>query len=109
MDNFDKLNNEFVDKKVGGFKYWFWLICSYVFDVIGLFFAGFGFSAKAGGTGLYFSLLTLVLGAFAIQVGSWAKGTAKRTKPLLISFIWGLIDVAIACVILYIAMPIVNG
>lgn len=111
MDNsFDKLNNEFIDKQSsGGFKYWFWGICAYVCDIIGLGFAGFGFTEAAGGIGLYFSLLTLVLGAFGIQTNSWAKGSGKRGKFLLGSFIFGLVDVAIACIILYIAMPIIKS
>lgn len=109
MDSMEKLNGEFVDKKVGGFKYWFWTIWTYIFNIAATYFAFFGFGEKAGATGLYFSLLTLVGGAFAIQAGSWAKGTGKRTKPLLVSFIWGLVNVAIACVILYIVMPIIKG
>lgn len=102
MDNMEKLNGEFAEVKVGGFKYWAWMIISYICNVVGIFFAGFSFTEMAGNIGFYFNLLTLVFGAFAIQTGAWAKGNGKRNKPLTVSFIWGLVDVAIGCVFLYI-------
>lgn len=109
MDNsFDKLNNEFADVKVGGFRYWFWTICSYLCCIVGVGFAIFSFTEMAGGPGMYFNLLTLLFGAFAIQTGAWAKGNGHRSKALWVSFIWGLVDVAIACIILYIVMPMIG-
>lgn len=102
MDNMDKLNGEFADVKVSGFKYWAWMIISYICNLVGVFFSIFSLTSYAGKTGLYFNLLTLVFGAFAIQTGAWAKGNGKRNKVLTVSFIWGLVDVAIACVFLYI-------
>lgn len=111
MDNsFDKLNNEFADAgRSGGFKYWFWLVISFLCDIVGLFFFAFSFTEKAGNIGMYFSLLTLVFGAFAIQTGAWAKGAGPRTKPIWVTFIWGLVNAALACVVLYIVMPMIKG
>ena len=54
MDNsFDKLNDQFTDKARGGFKYWFWLIFSYVFAVLGV---AIGVYALLPGNNRYLSL-----------------------------------------------------
>jgi hypothetical protein len=107
VDNsFDKLNSEFADKARGGFKYWFWLIFSYLFAVVGV---GFGVYAVLPGNNRYIALLTLLCGAFGVQTNAWSKGTQARNKPLQISFIANLVVVVFACVILYIILPYVNG
>ena len=106
MDNsFDKLNEQFADKARGGFKYWFWLIFSYIFAVLGV---AIGIYAVLPGNNKYLSLLTLLCGAFGVQTNAWSKGTQSRNKALFVSFIWNLIVVAFACVILYIILPLVN-
>ena len=107
MDNsFDKLNNEFADKARGGFKYWFWLICSYLCDIAGL---AVGIYALLPENNRYLALLTLLGGLFGVQTNAWAKGTQPRNLPLKISFFAGLGVVVLACVILYIILPLVNG
>ncbi len=107
MDNsFDKLNNEFADKARGGFKYWFWLIFSYLFAVAGL---AIGIIALLPGNNRYLSLLTFLCGLFGVQTNAWSKGTQPRNKALMVSFIVNLFVVAFACVILYIILPYVNG
>ena len=81
MDNsFDKLNDQFTDKARGGFKYWFWLIFSYIFVVLG---AVIGIIALLPGNNRYLSLLTLLCGAFGAQTNAWAKGTQARNKLCL--------------------------
>lgn len=108
MDNFDKLNAEFAD--VGGqkrgFKYWFWMIFAYLFDVAGV---GFGVFALLPGNNKYISLLTLLCGLFACQTAAWGKGKGTWNKPLRIAQFAGIAVVAFAAVILYIILPIVNG
>ncbi len=107
MDNsFDKLNNEFADKARGGFKYWFWLIFSYIFALLG---AAIGVYAVLPGNNRYLSLLTLLCGLFGIQTVFWSKGTQGWNKPLRVSFVAGLVVLVFACVILYIILPYVNG
>lgn len=106
MDNFDKLNSEFADKAQGGFKYWFWMIFSYIFAVLG---AAIGIYAVLPDNNRYLALLTLLCGAFGVQTNAWAKGTRARNTALRVSFIANLVVVAFACVILYIILPYVNG
>ena len=107
MDNsFDKLNDQFADKARGGFKYWFWLIFSYIFVVLG---AVIGVIALLPGNNRYLSLLTLLCGAFGAQTNAWAKGTQARNKPLFVSFVANLAVVVFACIILYIILPYVKG
>lgn len=107
MDNsFDKLNSEFADKARGGFKYAFWLVCSYLFDVLGL---AIGVYALLPDHNKYLSLLTLLCGLFGIQTNAWAKGTQPRNMALKISFWAGMAVLVFACVILYIILPYVNG
>ena len=94
MDNsFDKLNDQFADKARGGFKYWFWLIFSYIFVVLG---------AAIG-------IIALLCGAFGVQTNAWAKGTQARNKPLFVSFVANLAVVVFACIILYIILSYVKG
>ena len=103
MDNsFDKLNDQFADKARGGFKYWFWLIFSYIFVVLGI---AIGIYAVLPGHNRYVSLLTLLCGAFGAQANVWAKVTQASNKPLFVSFVANLAVVAFACVILYIILP----
>lgn len=106
MDNFDKLNSEFADKAQGGFKYWFWMIFSYIFAVLGV---AIGIYAVLPDNNRYLALLTLLCGAFGAQTNVWAKGTQARSKALRVSFIANLVVVVFACVILYIILPYVNG
>ncbi len=112
MDNsFDKLNNEFADKGRSGFKYWFWMIWSYLFIVLGAGFCVFGFLPASGGVGMYFNLLTLLCGLFGVQTVFWAKAGygGAWTKPLRVSFVASMVVVVIACIVLYIVMPYVKG
>ena len=107
MDNsFDKLNSQFADKARGGFKYWFWLVWSYAFAILGV---ALGVYALLPGNNRYLSLLTLLCGAFGAQANAWSKGTQARNKPLLISFIANLVVVVFSCIILYIILPYVKG
>lgn len=107
MDNsFDKLNGEFADQARGGFKYWFWLVFSYLFVVVG---AAVGVIALLPDNNKYLSLLTLLCGLFGLQTNAWAKGTQARNKVLRVSFIANLAVLVFACVILYIILPYVNG
>ena len=107
MDNsFDKLNGQFADKARGGFKYWFWLIFSYLFAALGI---AIGIYAVLPGNNRYISLLTLLCGAFGVQANAWSKGTQARNKPLFVSFVINLAVVVFACVILYIILPYVKG
>ncbi len=107
MDNsFDKLNSEFADKARGGFKYWFWLVFSYIFAVAG---TAIGIYAVLPGNNRYLALLTLLCGLFGVQTNAWSKGTQARNKVLMVSFIANLAVAAFACVILYIILPYVNG
>ena len=103
MDNFDKLNAEFADKGRSGFKYWFWLIISYIFLVAGvLVLIGIPTWWKDSNIGNYWALLSMLAGLFAMQTSSWAKGGGPRTKPLKYVMIAGFVILAISCVILYI-------
>lgn len=98
MDNsFDKLNSEFMDKKTSGFKYWFFLIITFVFDVIGVGFGVYSLSHNQ-----YISLLTLLFGLFGTQTVYKAKGTGSWNTATKVGFILSLVVVAIACVVLYI-------
>ena len=107
MDNsFDKLNDQFADKARGGFKYWFWLIFSYIFAVLGV---TVGVYALLPGNNRYLSLLTLLCGLFGVQTNAWSKGTQTRNKPLFVSFVANLAVVVFACIILYIILPYVKG
>ncbi len=107
MDNsFDKLNSEFEDKARGGFKYYFWLVFSFIFAVLGV---AIGVYAVLPEHNRYVALLTLLCGAFGAQTNAWAKGTQARNKALKISMIVNLAVVVFACVILYIILPYVNG
>ncbi len=107
MDNsFDKLNSEFADHARGGFKYWFWLIFSYLFVVVG---AAIGIIALLPDNNKYLSLLTLLCGLFGLQANAWSKGTQARNKLLQVSFIANLVVLVFACVILYIILPYVHS
>ena len=109
MDNsFDKLNAEFADvgNQKRGFKYWFWMIFAYIFDVLGV---AIGIFALLPEKNKYISLLTLLCGLFACQTAAWGKGQGTWNKPLRIAQFAGIAVVAFAAVILYIILPIVNG
>ena len=109
MDNsFDKLNNEFADKSKSGFKYWFWLVFSYIFAVVGI---AVGVYALLPGNNRYLSLLTLLCGLFGMQTASWSKagGPGVWNKPLKLVMGICLGVLVFACVILYIILPYVNG
>ena len=107
VDNsFDKLNNEFAEQARGGFKYVFWMICSYICDIAGL---AIGIYALLPDNNRYLALLTLLGGLFGVQTNAWAKGTQPRNLALKISFWAGMAVCALACVILYIILPYVNG
>ncbi len=107
MDNsFDKLNNEFADKARGGPKYWIWMVISYIFAVAGL---AVGVYALLPGKNRYIALIVLLCGLFGVQTNAWSKGTQARNMPLKISFWVNIAVVVLACVILYIVLPFVNG
>lgn len=109
MDNsFDKLNAEFADVSNAkrGFKYWFWLVWSYLFTVIGLAIGVFALMPERN---KYLSLLTLLCGLFAVQTAAWGKGPGHWDKPLRVGQLAGIVVVAFAAVILYIILPILNG
>ena len=98
MDNsFDKLNSEFQEKKTSGFKFWFFMILTFLFDIIGLVFGIYSLSHNQ-----YISLLTLVFGLFGTQAVFKARGT-DDWKPLTrFGLILSLVIVVLACVVLYI-------
>lgn len=107
MDNsFDKLNSEFADKARGGFKYWFNMVLSYVFAVLG---TAIGVYALLPDNNRYLSLLTMLCALFGTQTNAWAKGTQPRNKALKISFIFNMAVLVFSCVILYIILPYVKG
>ena len=103
MDNsFDKLNANFADKARGGFKYWFWLICSYIFAVLGI---GLAIFSMLPGKNRYLALLVMLCGLFGWQTSSWSKGTQPRNLPLKISLIVNFVVLGFACLVLYIILP----
>ena len=109
MDNsFDKLNGEFADKSKNGFKYWFWLVFSYIFALVGICV---GIYALLPGHNRYLSLLTLLCGLFGMQTASWSKagGSEGWNMPLKVAMGICLAVLVFACVILYIILPYVNG
>ena len=64
MDNsFDKLNSEFADKARGGFKYWFYVVLTYVFVVIGV---GIGVFCLLPDHNRFISVVTLLAGLFGL-------------------------------------------
>lgn len=107
MDNsFDKLNAEFAEKTRSGFKYWFWMILAYIFMLAGL---AVGIYALLPGNNRYLALLTLLGGLFGLQMAAWSKGPGNYTKPLRVCQIASFAVLVLACVILYIILPYVNG
>ena len=108
VDNFDKLNAEFADvgNQKHGFKYWAWMILAYLFMLAGL---AVGVFALMPGRNRYLALLTLLGGLFGLQMAAWAKGTGDWTKPLRVCQIASFVVLVLACVILYIVLPFVNG
>ncbi len=107
MDNsFDKLNSEFADKARGGFKYWFYVVLTYIFIVLG---AGIGIFALLPDNNRYLSLLTLLAGLFGLQAVYKAKGTQGWNTLLRVGQIASFVVLAFACVILYIILPYVKG
>lgn len=112
MDNsFDKLNSEFADKARGGFKYWFYVILTFVFVVLGtaIGVASLTTWAKDLGPGQYLSLLTLLAGLFGLQAIYKAKGTQGWNGILRVGQIASFVVLAFSCVVLYIVLPYVNG
>jgi hypothetical protein len=86
-----------MDKKTSGFKYWFYLIITFVFDVIGIGFGVYSLSSNQ-----YISLLTLLFGLFGTQTVYKAKGSGSWNKATKFGFILSLVVVALSCVVLYI-------
>ncbi len=107
MDNsFDKLNSEFADKARGGFKYWFYVVLTYLFDLVG---AGIGVYALLPDNNRYLSLLTLLAGLFGLQAVYKAKGTQGWNTVLRVGQIASFAVLVFSCVILYIILPYVKG
>ena len=107
MDNsFDKLNSEFADKARGGFKYWFYLVLTYIFVILGI---GIGVYCLLPGNNRYISLLTLLAGLFGLQAVYKAKGTQGWNGVLRVGQIASFVVLAFSCVILYIILPYVKG
>ena len=103
VDNsFDKLNEQFADKARGGFKYWFFVVLSFVCAVIAI---GFGIFALLPGNNKYLSLLTLLFGLFGWQAVTKAKGTQSYNTLLKIALIINFVALAFAVVVLYIVLP----
>ena len=106
MDNsFDKLNSEFADKARGGFKYWFYVVLTYIFVVLG---AGIGIFALLPENNRYLSLLTLLAGLFGLQAVYKAKGTQGWNMVLRVGQIASFVVLVFSCVILYIILPYVK-
>lgn len=106
MDNsFDKLNSEFADKARGGFKYWFYVVLTFIFVVLG---TGIGVYALLPDNNRYLSLLTLLAGLFGLQAIYKAKGTQGWNMLLRVGQIASFVVLVFSCVILYIILPYVK-
>jgi hypothetical protein len=107
VDNsFDKLNDQFADKARGGFKYWFFLVFSYIFAVLG---TAIGVYALLPDNNRYIALLTLLCGLFGWQSVYKAKGTQGWNLALKVSLIFNFAVLGLSCIILYIVLPYING
>ena len=51
----------------------------------------------------------LLGGLFGLQMAAWSKGPGNYTKPLRVCQIASFAVLVLACVILYIILPYVNG
>lgn len=98
MDNLDKFDSEFAEKKTSAVKYWIWMILTIICDIIAI-----ACGVYAMFNNQYIALLTLVFGLFALQAVWKAKaandGWNKFSKVLMIIT---FVILAFAVIVLYI-------
>ena len=98
MDNLDKLDNDFAEKKTSAVKYWIWIILTFICDIIAV-----GCGVYAMFNNQYIALLTLVFGLFGVQAVWKAKAAhGEWNKFAKVLAIITFVILAYACVVLYI-------
>ena len=98
MDNLDKFDSQFAEKKHSAVKYWIWMILTIIFDIVAIFCGVYAMLNNQ-----YIALLTLVFGLFGLQAVWKAKAAhGDWDKFSKVVMIITFVILAYACVVLYI-------